>query len=172
MLSFKSVGFSTSRLHTVHLVLSDNGCDKCICSFSESSNVISVVSEAQWKSYILKVCKKPEKSCLLSTYWKVLGSCILQDCICFMVKSIFIGQQLSQLVPSWIFFCENAETLARFVFSWPTYCHINLPPPPPLPQKALVLVLARMFTMSSFCLCVRKFSTLRPPCSPTLQEFV
>lgn len=43
----KSVGFSTSRLHTVHIVLSDNGCDKCICSLSESSNVISVVSKAQ-----------------------------------------------------------------------------------------------------------------------------
>lgn len=47
MLSLKSVGFSTSRLHTVHIVLSDNGCDKCICSLSESSNVISVVSKAQ-----------------------------------------------------------------------------------------------------------------------------
>lgn len=57
MLSLKSVGFSTSRLHTVHIVLSDNGCDKCICSLSESS-VISVVSEAQWKSFILKVYEK------------------------------------------------------------------------------------------------------------------
>lgn len=41
--------------------LSDNGCDKCICSLSESSNVISVVSKAQWKPYILK-CMKSQKS--------------------------------------------------------------------------------------------------------------
>lgn len=72
MLSLKSVGFSTSRLHSVHIVLSDNGCDKCICSLSESSNVISVVSEAQWKSYILK-CMKSQKS---NVCYRHIGKCL------------------------------------------------------------------------------------------------
>lgn len=72
MLSLKSVGFSTSRLHTVHIVLSDNGCDKCICSLSESSNVISVVSKAQWKSYILK-CMKSQKS---NVCYQNIGKCL------------------------------------------------------------------------------------------------
>lgn len=47
---------------------------------------------------------------------------------------------------------------------------------PPLPSPPLkgvpLLVLARMFTMSSFSFCVRKFRTLRPLLSPALQEFV
>lgn len=72
MLSLKSVGFSTSRLHTVHIVLSDNGCDKCICSLSESSHVISVVSKAQWKSYILK-CMKSQKS---NVCYQHIGKCL------------------------------------------------------------------------------------------------
>lgn len=54
---------------------------------------------------------------------------MLQDCICFMVKSIFIGQQLSQLVPSWTFFCEKRRDTCSFVFSWPTYCHVTPPAP-------------------------------------------
>lgn len=37
------------------------------------------------------------------------------------------------------------------------------PQPPTPPKKVLVPVLARMFTMSSFSFCVRKFRTLRPP---------
>lgn len=58
----QSVGFSTSRLHTVHIVLSDNGCDKCICSLSESSNVISVVKRSPVKNPLYtKVYEKPEK---------------------------------------------------------------------------------------------------------------
>lgn len=47
----------------------------------------------------------------------------------FHGESIFIGQQLSQLVPSWTFFCENRLTCS-FVLSWPTYCHTTPPPSP------------------------------------------
>lgn len=129
--------------------------------------------------------KKPETSCLLSTYWKVLGSCILQDCICFMVKSIFIGQQLSQLVPSPTFFCENTETLARLSFPL-THRPVTHTPPahtPHPPPEHRCLCSQRMFTMSSFFLffflSVRKFRALLPPhhplfllCSRSLQEFV
>lgn len=60
MLSLKSVGFSTGRLHTVHIVLSDNGCDKCICSLSESSNVVSS-KQSPVKIIYTKVYEKPEK---------------------------------------------------------------------------------------------------------------
>lgn len=62
MLSLKSVGFSTSRLHTVHIVLSDNGCDKCICSLSRSeSSVISVVKQSPVKIIYSKKTKKKKK---------------------------------------------------------------------------------------------------------------
>lgn len=164
MLSLNSVGFSTSRLHTYSFY--DNGCDKCICSLSESSNVISVVSKAQWKSYIL-MCMKSQKS---NVCYQHIGKC-LALVFCFMMKSIFIGQQLSQLVPSWTFFCEINSHICSFGLSLPTYCHTTLPPPPQ--TTVPVLVLARMFTMSSFSFCVKN-SELFPlfPVSLSLQEFV
>lgn len=73
MLSLNSVGlfvlffynyFSTSRLHTVHIVLSDDGCDKCICSLPGSSSVISVVRGAQWKTLYAEEKKKKKKRCV------------------------------------------------------------------------------------------------------------
>lgn len=136
MLSLKSVGFSTSRLHTVHIVLSDNGCDKCICSLSESSNVISVVSKAQWKSFILKCMKKPEK---LTFAINIMESAWL---LYFAGLSLFHGEEyiywpavVSNLVPSPTFFCENTETLACLSFSRPppdpaTHSPLPLPPTP------------------------------------------
>lgn len=58
----KSVGFSTSRLHySTYSFIRQWLWQVHLFSRSESSNVISVVSKAQWKSYILKCMKKPEK---------------------------------------------------------------------------------------------------------------
>lgn len=128
---------------------------------------------------------------MLSTYWKVLGSCISQDCICLMVKSIFIGQQLSQLVPSRTFFCENTETLARlsFFFSSPHLLSHGHPPPSLLPLRFNPAVLPLLnpltrpppkvpelgackdvYNVFIFFLC-EKFRTLLPP-SPRLLSFV
>lgn len=102
--------FSTSRLHTVHIVLSDNGCDKCICSLPESSNVISVVREAQWKNPIYEkkkgVFKKKQKKArkvmfAINILEKCLALVFLQDCLCFMVKKyIYWPAVCLNLVPS------------------------------------------------------------------------
>lgn len=177
MLSLKSVGFSTSRLHTVHIVLSDNGCDKCICSLSESSNVISVVSKAQWKPYILK-CMKSQKS---NVCYQHIGKCLaLVFC-----RTVFVSWWRVYLLASsclnWCLVEHSSVKMQRHLLVCLFLTHLLShktpppphPPPPPPPQKrAPVLVLARMFTMSSFSFCVRKFRTLCPLLSPALQEFV
>lgn len=65
---------------------------------------------------------------------KVLGSCILQDCLCFMVKSIFIGQQF---VSIWCLVEHSSVTTHRDTCSFCRCPPPLLPPPPPRPTHCL-----------------------------------
>lgn len=135
---------------------------------SESSNVISVVSKAQWKSYILK-CMKSQKS---NVCYQHIGKCLaLVFC-----RTVFVSWWRVYLLASsclnWCLFEHSSVKTQRHLLVCPFLTHLlsHKDPPP----KAPLLVLARMFTKSSFSFCVRN-SELFPPLlhlSPSLQEFV
>lgn len=153
-----------------------------VLSFSESSNVISVVSKAQWKSYILK-CMKSQKSNVCYHNGKCLA---LVFC-----RTVFVSWWRVYLLASscldWCLVEHSSVRTQRHLLVCLFLTHLlshKHPPAHPasspltLPKRAPVLqVLARMFTKSSFSFCVRRFRTLHPHLlllllSPALQEFV
>lgn len=167
MLSLKSVGFSTSRLHTVHIVLSDNGCDKCICSLSESSNVISVVSKAQWKSYILK-CMKSQKS---NVCYQHIGKCLaLVFC-----RTVFVSWWRVYLLASsclnWCLVEHSSVKTQRHLLVCLFLTHLLSHKNPPSKQYQF-WCLQGCLQCLHFLSVWEKFRTLCPLLSPALQEFV
>lgn len=102
----------------------------------ESSNVISVVSKAQWKSYILK-CIKSQKS---NVCYQHIGKCLaLVFC-----RTVFVSWwRVYLLASSCLNWClvENTETLARLSF----------PDPPTVTQTSPPLTSPKRSTGSGAC---------------------
>lgn len=128
---------------------------------SESSNVISVVSKAQWKSYILK-CMKSQKS---NVCYQHIGKCLALVFCGTVFVSWWRVYLLASSCLNWCLVEHSSVKTQRHLLVCPFLTHLLSHKDPP---KAPVLVLARMFTMSSFSFCVRNSelfprSTFLPP---------
>lgn len=117
-MSLKSVGFSTSALHTVHSFIRQWLWQVHLFSLTESSNVISVVSKAQWKSYILK-CMKGLKS---HVCYQHIGKCLaLVFC-----RTVFVSWwRVYLLASSCLNWCLVEHSSVK------TRRHLLVCPPPP-----------------------------------------
>lgn len=131
---------------------------------SESSNVISVVSKAQWKSYILK-CMKSQKS---NVCYQHIGKCLaLVFC-----RTVFVSWWRVYLLASsclnWCLFEHSSVKTQRHLLVCPFLTHLLSHKDPPLKRRYWCL---QGCLQSLHFLSVWEIQNSSPPCSTFLPPF-